>query len=264
MSLSCRLVQGLDNSQCKIIFVTDKVSNLESKQYFNKFARQSLSSSDILLTSTSVFPEDEGTHDFREYPEKLKFTKTSENLIVDDLAPILTIHTFKSVYSILKNYSRVVARITTDLLSQSDLLNLIQLADLTVNIEDSFQETNYAGADKSYSLVIRSRLKSGHGKIVSSVTAAKVTDYIKAVEIKEKSRVEQILAKDKNTEEEQVRVTKPSLEVQSSFSMNRKDHEETARQAVVLPHETAKMTISYQPEEDDSFDDSDPDDDLDI
>ena len=78
--------------------------------------------------------------------------------------------------------------------------------------------------------------------------------------IEKKSHVERIFSK---PEEEQERVVKKTQQMVTSFNMNISEHDDEARKSIVLPFVT-NSKIEYVPEDDDDYDESDPDDDLDI
>jgi len=274
MALVQRLARGADCENCAIILVSDAVSSIQSRRYFGQFVENVVRQkgwSDLevhrLILDGRIFGSGDDRRKSVDGEEVLSIK--GGILAIDDLVPLILNHGLSKTATFLtKKFKKVIARCTTDLIGQKQLLSILSLANITVNILENYDDKLWKFTsptkqlDTTKSLVSRVRLCTGQGRVVSSVIGVAVGDEgIEVVNIEKKTHVERIL-KDRG-EEEQERTLKKSAVPMSTFNMGIKSHEDDARKSIVLPFQNDSK-IEYTPDDGDDFDDSDPDDDLDI
>ena len=185
MVLVQRLAKGQDAENCKITLVTDQVSNKTSKHYYKTISQEMFkkvpqSTIKTIILDGGIFKLD--TIDCRKnITETSIFEINSENLIIDDLTPLLLNHSLAKVANwLVSNFKKVLIRASTDLISENDLKNLLNLSNLTINVIEKFSGKVWKNVNKKIeicskaSLIVRVRLCTGQGRVVSQVLCTEI------------------------------------------------------------------------------------------
>ena len=272
MVLVQRLAKGQDTENSKIILVTDSISNKTTKNYFKNFSEKvfKANASKLLIIDGGIIKNSElETVDYRiKLTSSELFETNGKNLIIDDLTPLLLNHSLSKISNwLVSKFDKVLIRISLDLISENDFNNLLNLANLTVNLIEKFSPKIWKNVNQKVNIsnsgiIGRVRLCTGQGRVVSQVLAIESEDSeISVHSIEKRSHVERVFRK--NEQDEQERSIKKDIKMVTSFNLNVNETEDEARKSIVLPFQT-NSKIEYIPDDDDDYDESDPDDDLDI